>query len=406
MAIGRVPQDLQLVFLEQVFEIHSHFHQVCPLVCKLWRNLYIDNILPSFIANFRNKERQIPNELGLRSITIQFLEQAQGEQNKFQLGTLFRKFNADLKRAIGPNAAKQGLNKVEEVNALLAQDTKTNLHILWDKVKVRLRPCPSLKSCKEISEWMEQNQAIFTFASLDLSNLNLTAIPSQIKYLTQLTTLKVDNNQINRIPPEIGALVNLTEFICYDNELQDFPPEFAHLTQLVKLDCSYNSFQSIPLEIAKLNQLKILDFSNNKIQNIPAEIGTLVQLTELKLSHNQIDDFCLQIGKLSNLEYLFLNDNMISSIPREIENLINLKVLDLFNNEIDSLPVEIGKITRLITLNFSNNLVTVLPPEIGQLNQLISLDFTYNQIASICSDIEKFILQKKLNPYDEAFQNL
>ena len=46
-------------------------------------------------------------------------------------------------------------------------------------------------------------------SELDLSGLNLTALPPEIGHLAQLSTLNLFDNQLTALPPEISQLTRL-----------------------------------------------------------------------------------------------------------------------------------------------------------------------------------------------------
>jgi len=108
---------------------------------------------------------------------------------------------------------------------------------------------------------------------------NPIILPSEIKNLTNLTTLNLSGNVTN-LPAEIGNLQNLTRLDLFDNKLTVLPSEIGKLQNLTGLYLSDNQLTSLPVEIGKLQNLTILDVSNNHLTTLPAEIGTLQNLTE------------------------------------------------------------------------------------------------------------------------------
>ncbi len=56
---------------------------------------------------------------------------------------------------------------------------------------------------------------------LDLSSLDLTALPPEIGRLTKLTMLQVEENQLTALPPEIGRLAQLAVLSVWGNQLTD-----------------------------------------------------------------------------------------------------------------------------------------------------------------------------------------
>jgi len=168
---------------------------------------------------------------------------------------------------------------------------------------------------------------------------NPIILPSEIKNLTNLTTLNLSGNVTN-LPAEIGNLQNLTRLDLFDNKLTVLPSEIGKLQNLTGLYLSDNQLTSLPVEIGKLQNLTILDVSNNHLTTLPAEIGTLQNLTEFYLVSNQLTVLPTEIGKLQNLTSLDLSFNQLTSLPVEMVKLINLKKLNLTANLIKESDIE------------------------------------------------------------------
>uniref|UniRef100_UPI001951FBCB helix-turn-helix domain-containing protein n=1 Tax=Halomicronema sp. CCY15110 TaxID=2767773 RepID=UPI001951FBCB len=52
---------------------------------------------------------------------------------------------------------------------------------------------------------------------LDLSGLNLKAVPPELGQLAHLTELSLDQNQLTAVPPELGQLAHLTGLSLHQN---------------------------------------------------------------------------------------------------------------------------------------------------------------------------------------------
>ena len=61
----------------------------------------------------------------------------------------------------------------------------------------------------------------YNVIELDLTNINLTNIPSEIKELTSLQALNLDNNKISSIPRFIKSLGKLKELILTKNLIHE-----------------------------------------------------------------------------------------------------------------------------------------------------------------------------------------
>src|SRR5688572_10762815 len=91
--------------------------------------------------------------------------------------------------------------------------------------------------------------------SLDLSQLRLTDLPSELWLLPQLESLYLHRNRLRSLPAEIGLLINLQTLSLDFNQLTNLPPEIQQLTYLQGLYVSDNQLTSLPPEIGQLGNL-------------------------------------------------------------------------------------------------------------------------------------------------------
>jgi Leucine rich repeat len=139
-------------------------------------------------------------------------------------------------------------------------------------------------------------EAAATRASrLDLSNLFLMSVPTEICQLTALQQLHLRNNLLTTLPPEIGQLTALQQLHLGNNALlTTLPSEIGQLTALQELDLSCRDVElggrltSLPPEIGRLTALRKLDLGGNCLRRLPTEIGQLTALQELRLAGNRL----------------------------------------------------------------------------------------------------------------------
>ncbi|KAF8977836.1 hypothetical protein BGZ46_007086 [Entomortierella lignicola] len=126
---------------------------------------------------------------------------------------------------------------------------------------------------------------------LDLSNLELTDLPSEI--------------------------CDLNFAIVYNER-----GSFSLSNNRLKLFLSSNQFTTIPMDVFALHNLSVLSLRNNSIESIPPEIGLLHNLVELSVGGNLLKVLPSQIALLSKLHILTVHPNpfMIISKPEEVRN--------------------------------------------------------------------------------------
>lgn len=101
--------------------------------------------------------------------------------------------------------------------------------------------------------------------SLDLSNQNLSKLPSTVLNQDNLIELNISNNKL------VGAL----------------PAEIKNLQNLKVLKAANNLMTGVPAEIGQMQNLEILDLSNNQLTGLPYELGNLKNLKTFNISGNQ-----------------------------------------------------------------------------------------------------------------------
>ncbi len=214
---------------------------------------------------------------------------------------------------------------------------------------------------------------------LNLSQNQLTTLPSEICRLTNLQQLNLNNNRLTTLPAEIGNLTNLQELYLYENQLTTLPAKIVNLTNLQQFNLGGNRLTTLPAKIVNLTNLQQFNLSGNRLTTLPAEIGNLTNLRELYLYENQLTILPAEICRLTNLQQLNLYGNRLTTLPAEIGNLTNLQQFNLGGNRLTTLPTEIGKLTNLQQLDLYVNQLTALPAEIGNLNILSRLDLEHNR---------------------------
>jgi Leucine-rich repeat (LRR) protein len=207
----------------------------------------------------------------------------------------------DLKGQLPEDIAKiiesKSIPSYDEIQLLKDYRIARDIITVWSKLDLESAPVIAIKQpaqamidqANQFTNWFAQN--INKFSSLieiDLSDNQLSFLPSEIGQLTQLQDLNLDNNKLSTLPPEIGQLTQLRKLKLNDNKLSTLPSEIGQLTQLQDLHLYNNKLSIFPSEIGQLTQLQRLNLSCNNFSTLPPEIGQLTQLITLGLDKNKL----------------------------------------------------------------------------------------------------------------------
>lgn len=235
----------------------------------------------------------------------------------------------------------------------------------------------------------------------DLDNLNLrgnqfTTFPPELFALKRMTTLRLDGNRLTDLPPEIAVLTSLRVLTLRNNRITALPSEIAALTSLFNLDLGQNELDHFPPEISEFEKLFSLNLSGNKLTNLPPSIGSLSELMFLELMDNRLTVLPKEIGNLRDLRTLDLDRNLLKELPLEVTELTTLAALYLQQNELISLPTDIKALRNLKNLWLSDNRLTALPPEIGECTKLEGLRIENNKLKALPTEMSALTKLKEL----------
>jgi Leucine-rich repeat (LRR) protein len=196
---------------------------------------------------------------------------------------------------------------------------------------------------------------------LNLSSVELTTVPEEIKYLTNLRVLDLSFNKITAIPEHIfDSLINLNDLRLNHNKITAIPEHlFDCLIYLNDLRLNDNKITAIPEHLFDcLINLKMLHIAHNKITAIPEYLfDNLINLKTLTLYKNEITAIPEHLfDGLTNLTHLDLSWNDITTIPEHIfDHLTNLQTLYLHYNKITTIPISVLNCRRLEYFRYRGN---------------------------------------------------
>jgi Leucine-rich repeat (LRR) protein len=190
---------------------------------------------------------------------------------------------------------------------------------------------------------------------LDLSQNQISQIPTYMGLLTNLRTLILDYNQIRRISPVIANYTRLVLLSLQHNSLSSFCDEVSMLVSIRTVCADFNEIENVCEGFCKLSTLQVLSLEYNCLRSVPPVLLKLSGLQSLRLSSNKITKMPDDISKIVSLEQLLVRDNMLSTLPEALGNMSALQELDIADNKIEILPLGIGKLTALTKLETRRN---------------------------------------------------
>jgi Leucine-rich repeat (LRR) protein len=227
-----------------------------------------------------------------------------------------------------------------------------------------------------------RNAFISRQPALDLSQMNLSSLPSELGLFLQLTELKLHQNRIERLPEEIARLTRLKKINLNLNPLREFPLVLTQLSRIEEISLSETGIENLPIEIGRLENLIQIDLSGNFLSDLPVEIENCKALKHLFLRWNRFRFIPDVVFRLSNLTYLHFGHNEIEILPKEIRSLSKLKRLNIENNHIAEIPLDLTGLPTLIEFHIDHNLLRAIPREIRGLVNLTTFTFSENPIEN------------------------
>ena len=254
---------------------------------------------------------------------------------------------------------------------------------------------------------------------LDMSGCNLTTLESLAERCPQLEELHVDNNALTTIPDEIGLLPSLRVFTCANNRLMGILRNFSVAPSLEYLDYSGNLITTIPSKLAHNPSLQHLELDEESVRSLDEEgTGTIQLFRETFVVQKRIFLALLKAAKNSRqpfpLEELASDKDIACFMnSEEIEEFRKLLTdLDLSNLGFAFIPDPFLNFPKLQSLNISRNQLSKVPEAVFQLQHLTRLDVSHNQIAEGLSAARERMgtgVHIKIFPNpcaEEAFQSL
>ena len=201
---------------------------------------------------------------------------------------------------------------------------------------------------------------IENFRSLEVLNLidvNLTSLPIEIKYCTNLKEIRVLNSKLQDLPKELFELPKLQILVLKNNQIERLPCDFIDNYSLKELNLKFNKISLLPDCIQRLYNLESLYLSGNPLGLIQGR-------------------FSLEKG-FRNLHTLSMSDCQLQSIPIELTK--NISYLDLSSNKIKDITFDdVQNLSKVTFLSLENNPLTYLDETVLQIHNLATLQIDMN----------------------------
>ena len=130
-----------------------------------------------------------------------------------------------------------------------------------------------------------------TLARLTLNKCGITMLPLSIGYhLTNLQVLNLSDNDLSELPTSICNMKKLMTLTVSNNQLRSFPDGLSQCNSLRTLDASHNQLRTFPDVLIRCSSLCILDLSRNQLMTYPADLALhLSKLTSFLVHGNPLD---------------------------------------------------------------------------------------------------------------------
>ncbi|XP_058060370.1 leucine-rich repeat protein 1 [Anopheles bellator] len=161
--------------------------------------------------------------------------------------------------------------------------------------------------------------------SLQISDIKLCRLDTQLMLLPQLRSLNLSNNCIQQLPRKFGQL-RLTDLDLSNNKLQDTADSWEWLMEpnlqstLQMLNISGNELSFLPINVIYARTLVTLVANNNLISKIPFALWKMTQLREISLVSNRITAIPETLRRM-RLQKLDLSSNQLFENEATVQDL-------------------------------------------------------------------------------------
>lgn len=252
-------------------------------------------------------------------------------------------FKDKLVSKITPFLSEEKIKKLESINklsgyyfaTLLYFEKNKNLLILLNELISKIKKL-DLKAEKKVFE--DFNEAEFSkLGTARQAELLRSKVFSKetFEFLQKIEILDLSKKNMSSIPKEINFLTNLKQLILNFNSIESIPKSFGrffYAIETIKLD--NNHIKNLPANFGiSWHTLKNISLNRNNLKELPNHFGSKWQeLCTLYLSNNELVFLPKNFGKKwCKIQIINLQYNKLTEF-RPHPHWKNLKVLDLSRN--------------------------------------------------------------------------
>jgi Leucine-rich repeat (LRR) protein len=310
----------------------------CPTVSYL----RCTNVYMLTISNSISNLRQL-TYLCLDNCSIETLPDMIGELVQLEYLDVSTNFLTELPDCVGSLTKLKHLhvkgNKLSTLPDSLSNLTDLQMldmsHNSFETLPECIRHFANLRSLachatglREVPNWLSDLQGLDEVCFS--CNPRLKSLPLS-KTVVKWTDLDISRTAIHDFE-FLECTPDLTSLDISDMRLKQLPSELADLSQLQTLLCSFNKISDIPANRLPIS-LITLDLGSNKFRgNLPYQLQQLPNLVELDLKHNMISTIRANTT-FKELAILNLSHNVLGCVETtDVYNFPNLVELDVSSN--------------------------------------------------------------------------
>jgi hypothetical protein len=163
------------------------------------------------------------------------------------------------------------------------------------------------------------------------------------------------SENLDSFPEEILSLAESLEVLdLSNNNLSSLPSSVASLHKLKIIFLSNNPFKHLPEVLGLCPNLNMIGMKSCQISDVPAR-SLPPKLRWLTLTNNDIESLPESLGDCTLLQKLMLAGNRLSALPHSLVKLKNLQLLRISANNLNAFPEQLLALPKLAWLAFSGN---------------------------------------------------